>query len=669
VDHESNSIKELNSEDNDEELRRAEISQGWRDYRIALEGDFERRTVGSLSSAELEIFRPWLEKVEGVWDRVGLIIKEHFWAFQAAWDEQQTARSATQPAPSRRTVPLSPGGTEEEFIPQEIESVSQRFQNAHAKESEHDPPKRPAPQAPAKTQLQGNATAKPKPDNVVHPPAFAYRNRSNGLKGDDETTPCSEDGEKGLICSMLRAPGRVVGLIDPNTFFIPAYKILHDIICEWPDPDKRVDFIWLTDQLIKRGQLDEIGGKGAVNALYDFVPSADNADYYVQIVQEKYTLRQIIATCEKATRECRDRDADPGLIIKETQCCIDQALQELNGAAHKPYFEILKPSEIRAYKPPPNLVLIGDNHFVRGNATIIGGTPGVGKSRSLIAGAQSGVTKKEWFGLPVHTNFRTLIIQNENGRKRLQEELTDIDIDDPLFDKYVRISPPPRYGLCFWKREFRDQVRRAYETFGPHLVGLDPWNAVARDERAREYLEAFEIVRDVFPAGDDGPAIVIIAHTRKPQVGDRANGRALLNLLSGSYVLISVPRTVFVLQHASDDVDEDKVVMTCCKNNDGDLGPRGVWIRQNGLFLPVTGFDWEEWDSGENEGKKGRVFTPEKVAEMLSEFPTGLPKAELAKEIQGYDVGRATAYRAIDKAKEAGAIKFQKGTNVYVVVE
>ena len=93
------------------------------------------------------------------------------------------------------------------------------------------------------------------------------------------------------------------------------------------------------------------------------------------------------------------------------------------------------------------------------------------------------------------------------------------------------------------------------------------------------------------------------------------------------------------------------------------------WIRQNGLFLPVTEFDWEEWDSGENDQRLSKVFTSEKVAEILSEFPEGLPKAKLAKEIQGYGVGRATAYRAIDGAKEADTIKFQKGTNVYVVVE
>src|SRR5262249_31779447 len=154
-------------------------------------------------------------------------------------------------------------------------------------------------------------------------------------------------------------------------------------------------------------------------------------------------------------------------------------------------------------------------------------------------------------------------------------------------EDYLRISSPPPYGLCFWKPQFRDQLRRYAETYGPHAVIIDPWNAVARDEKAKDYLETFDIIRDVFVPGDTGPAVGIIPHIRTPSRGERANGRALLNPLAGSYVLGSVPRTAYVLQHASDLVNEDKVVLTCCKNNEGALGARSAWIRKNGLFAPV----------------------------------------------------------------------------------
>jgi hypothetical protein len=465
---------------------------------------------------------------------------------------------------------------------------------------------------------------------------------------------------------MLLAPGKVIGLFDPRAFFFEAHRTVFNAICSWPDPNKRVDFIWLKNQLEHSSQLEEIGGGQALSGLFDFVPAPDNADFYAQIVQERFLQRQLIAICQLAISQCRNRDADADVILKETLESLE-TLHGSNGAREKNFIEVLTPSQIQQYQPPKDLVLAGDYHIVRGNVFAFGGPPGVGKSRASIAFAQSGATGKDWFGHTVHVQFRTLIIQNENGLFRLQRELADIN--EPLLEDYLRISSPPPYGLCFWKHEFRDQLRRYAETWRPHAVIIDPWNAVARDEKARDYLETFDIIRDVFVPGDAGPAVGIVPHIRKPSIGERANGRALLNLLAGSYVLGSVPRTAYVLQHASDLVNEDKVVLTCCKNNEGQLGTRSAWVRKNGLFAPVKDFDWEQWDSGPKEDRKQVVFTPQKVAEILSEFPEGLPKAKLAKEIQGYDVGRATAYRLIDTAKETGAIKFQKGTNVYVVVE
>jgi hypothetical protein len=109
------------------------------------------------------------------------------------------------------------------------------------------------------------------------------------------------------------------------------------------------------------------------------------------------------------------------------------------------------------------------------------------------------------------------------------------------------------------------------------------------------------------PSGDLAPALGIIAHTRKPTAMERANrGRALLNLLSGSLVLGSIPRTVWILQNASDSVTDNRVVVTCSKNNEGFPGDRTVWERTNGLWTQVTGFDWNAFDNPVQPGKNGK---------------------------------------------------------------
>jgi len=293
------------------------------------------------------------------------------------------------------------------------------------------------------------------------------------------------------------------------------------------------------------------------------------------------------------------------------------------GQAQTSYIEFLDSSQISLYRPPPGAVLIGDNHIVKGSVSIIAGAPGVGKSRATVALAEAGATGYEWFGLKTHRKFKTLIIQTENGLLRLQDEFKNLD---PSVCDYIRITPPPAFGLCFWKNEFCDQLKAYIDSFQPDLVIIDPWSAVIYDQGIRDFLQGLAWIRQVIPPGDHSPAIVIVAHTRKPQPGDRANGRALLYTLAGSYVLGSVARCVWILQSASEAVEEKRVVVTCCKNNDGELGARSVWERDNGLWSEVTGFDWSTWDNGSN-GSGGQ--SPIDETDMEAVFANG---AKLTKQ-------------------------------------
>ena len=174
-------------------------------------------------------------------------------------------------------------------------------------------------------------------------------------------------------------------------------------------------------------------------------------------------------------------------------------------------------------------------------------------------------------------------------------EFNDLPCED--LNLLIRVCPPPPYGLAFDHLDFRNQLQKAIEDFSPDIVLIDPWNAAARDEKARDYLETFDLIRSVIPAGDTSPALGIVAHTRKPKSDERTSGRGLSNLISGSYVLTSIPRTVFVMQHASDEPEENRIIWTCCKNNDGELGFRSAWERRNGLFVPVADFNFDEFDS------------------------------------------------------------------------
>ncbi len=335
-----------------------------------------------------------------------------------------------------------------------------------------------------------------------------------------------------------------------------------------------------------------------------------------------------------------------------------------NGAPEIPAIQFFKPTELRDYQPPAGVVLAGDAHIVRGSVFAIGGAPGVGKSRAAVALAVAGAICAEWFSLTVHTRFKTLIVQNENGRFRLSKEFGDLDC--ARLDEYVRVCEPPPYGLAFDDPKFQEAILATIADFQPGVVIVDPWNAVARDEKAKDYLETFIRIRALIPSGDTAPALGIVAHTRKPKTDERTSGRGLLNLLAGSYVLGSVPRCVFVMQSASDETTDDRIVWTCCKNNDGDLGARSAWRRRNGLFVPVDDFDWQDFDSPP-EKDKHRVSVDD-VADCIGAGRQVAYKQLVSDIREQCSVRDRAAKAAISRALEAGRIR-KTPTGLYEVPE
>src|SRR5215472_6494870 len=126
--------------------------------------------------------------------------------------------------------------------------------------------------------------------------------------------PFSEDAEKGVICSLLLAPREIADIcilrLRPGAFYIPAHQIIYDLVIEFRDKSKPIDFVSLRQSLKDRNQLEETGGVEYLNELYTFVPTAANANYYVEIVREKFILRQLILACNRLASQCYENQEE-----------------------------------------------------------------------------------------------------------------------------------------------------------------------------------------------------------------------------------------------------------------------------------------------------------------------------------------------------------------------
>jgi len=112
--------------------------------------------------------------------------------------------------------------------------------------------------------------------------------------------PQNTDAERGVISSAMQAPNRVFseyGWLTAEYFYDPVLGRIFSHIAELHQADKPIDLITVTSWIEDRGDLERVGGAGALTDLFVFVPTASNVGYYIGIMTEKFRRRKIIEEC------------------------------------------------------------------------------------------------------------------------------------------------------------------------------------------------------------------------------------------------------------------------------------------------------------------------------------------------------------------------------------
>jgi replicative DNA helicase len=144
-----------------------------------------------------------------------------------------------------------------------------------------------------------------------------------------ETLPFSEDSECGLLCSLLLSPEHWLryGLaLRPELFYIPANRIVYEALRQLSERGHPFDFISVKERLKVTGKLEEIGGAEALVALYRFVPTSANAEFYLASVAECYRRRCALLGCQKLMNVITEAKDDYRIQLAQT---VEQTLTEL----------------------------------------------------------------------------------------------------------------------------------------------------------------------------------------------------------------------------------------------------------------------------------------------------------------------------------------------------
>ena len=159
-------------------------------------------------------------------------------------------------------------------------------------------------------------TRSPAPVGPVSAPAAAVQGRAGARHAPDphRALPESADSEKGLLCSALLSPKDVLqhclAGVQASHFADPALRAIYETIRDQVNRGGGLDYIALSEALAERGQLERVGGKAFLAALFTFVPTAANADWYLEIVRQKHVLRQIISVCTEGAARAYEQAED-----------------------------------------------------------------------------------------------------------------------------------------------------------------------------------------------------------------------------------------------------------------------------------------------------------------------------------------------------------------------
>ena len=137
------------------------------------------------------------------------------------------------------------------------------------------------------------------------------------------TPPHSVEAEQGVLGSMLISPRETIAecveKITEEYFYVPAHRTIYNVLVDLWNAGQAIDLITFTQVLRDRSLLESVGGAAFVTSLFTFVPTAANVGYYIDIVRDKYILREIIATATESVRRAYEEQDEVNDLLDEVE--------------------------------------------------------------------------------------------------------------------------------------------------------------------------------------------------------------------------------------------------------------------------------------------------------------------------------------------------------------
>ena len=108
-------------------------------------------------------------------------------------------------------------------------------------------------------------------------------------------------------------------MLSASDFYVPQHQDIFEAMTELVSRAQPVDSVTIVDALERAGKLASAGGLGYIAELSLFVPSAANVSYYINIVEDRSVLRQLIKAGGEIMNEASTSDSPVTDILDEAE--------------------------------------------------------------------------------------------------------------------------------------------------------------------------------------------------------------------------------------------------------------------------------------------------------------------------------------------------------------
>ena len=416
------------------------------------------------------------------------------------------------------------------------------------------------------------------------------------------TPPNHPESERSVLGAMIRsrqATQLAVERLNPADFFDPANREIFAAMKDMANESRPVDLVTLDAELTRRGRLDAVGGAAYLVELSQSVPSAANVQAYIRIVDEKATLRRLIAAADQILKESYTGQKENQEILEGAEKVIYDITMRKGGEELQPIQPVLVSTFEKIEQRVKNHgriegVPTGYTELDEmltglhpGELVLVAGRPAMGKTSigmnfvenaAIRAGKKAAVFSLE---MPAEQlAMRMLCTEARVDMQRVRRGQIEDEEWERLCDALVSIGPSAIYIDCtpgITVPEVRSKARRLQLEHGLDLIMIDYLSLMtATGKNGSRQEEVSQISRTLKGlAMELGVPVIALQQLSRAPTG-RANHRPLLSDIRESGAIEQDADVVMFIHredyYDADTPDKNIAELIIAKQRNGSLG-------------------------------------------------------------------------------------------------